>query len=123
MYSRRSASRADPLRSASPTLPLTQDDALSVLEYWQANAERLMLVYRGTDEQVTRIGHGRVRNATARELRIDMDRGRLHVTMHSAAFEFRTLTPGANGLLIRAERDNWIFLRSAPVHPATPRRA
>lgn len=121
MYSRRSASCPDPLCSVDDsTLTLTQDDALSVLEYWQASAERLVLVYRGRGERVTRIGHGRVRKATARELRIDTDRGRLRVTMHSAAFEFRGLS---DGLLIRPELDDWIFLRSAPVHPGTPRRA
>lgn len=144
MYSRRSASRPDLLCLANSTLTLTQDDALSVLEYWQHSAERLMLVYRRADA-VTRIGQGRVRNATARELRIDTDAGRLRVAMHSAGFEFGTLAARpapclreaqSDGLLIRPKLDDWLFLRAAParqpgrlrepasmVHPGSPRHA
>lgn len=132
MNSRWSASRPDLYRLASSALTLTPDDALSVLEYWQASAERIVIVYRNTDEPVTRIAHGRVRNATPRELRIDMDHERLRVAMHPAAFEFRTLGAGlsrppaespADGLLIRPKLDHWVFLRSDPLHPARPRRA
>lgn len=131
MYSRRSVSRPDRLRFANSSLTLTQDDALSVLEYWQACAERLMLVYRSAEEGITRIGHGRVRDATARELRIDADGESLRVRMHAAGFEFGTLasraatwmreTP-ADGLLIRLKADHWMFLRSAPARPASRRR-
>jgi hypothetical protein len=108
---------------ASSTLTLTPDDALSVLEYWYTSAERLMLVYRRAEECVTRIGCGRVRNATAREVWMDTNHGRLHIMMHSAAFEFGTLARGAaacfheiqaDGLLICVDLDDWIFLRSAP---------
>ena len=147
MCSRRSESLPDLLCIADSTLTLTQDDALSVLEYWQESAERLMLVYRRADERVTRIGRGRIRNATARELRIDTDAGRLRVTMHAACFEFGALGPRsarcsretqADGLLIRPQPDDWVFLRSGAatarhstrrrepgsgLHPASPRRA
>jgi len=145
MYSRGSESRPDLLCSADSALTLTQDDALSVLEYWQARAEPLMLVYRRAGEPLTRIGSGRVRDATARALRIDTDAGGLRVRMHAAGFEFGTLGPRSahrfretpsEGLLIRPEHDHWIFLRSAPalhtsrrresspgVHPAGLRRA
>ena len=109
---------------ASSTLTLTADDALSVLEYWHTSAERLILVYRRAEEGVTRIGCGRVRNATAREAWMDTNHGRLHIMLHSAAFEFGTLGRGAaaaclheiqaDGLLICVDLDEWIFLRSAP---------
>ena len=106
---------------ANSTLTLTHDDALSVLEYWHSSAERLMLVHGKAGERVTRIGHGCVRDATSRELRIDTDYGRLRVAMHSAAFEFGTLAKRAlacsrgtrsDGLLIRSELDGWVFLRA-----------
>ena len=128
MYASRSASR--PI-TATSTLTLTQDDALSVLEYWHASAERLTLVYGRAGERVTRIGHGRVRNATPRELRIDTDCGRLRFTMQAAAFEFGRLAPRApahvretqsDGLLIRLELDDWIFLRPSYM-PARERAA
>lgn len=108
---------------ASSTLTLTPDDALSVLEYWHTSDERLMLVYRRAEECVTRIGCGHVRNATAREAWMDTNHGHLRIMMHSAAFEFGTLARGAaaclhgvqeDGLLICADLDDWIFLRSAP---------
>jgi len=105
---------------ANSTLTLTHDDALSVLEYWHSSAERLMLVQSKAGERVTRIGHGCVRDATSRELRIDTDYGRLRVAMHSAAFEFGVLAKRAacsrgtrsEGLLIRSELDGWVFLRA-----------
>lgn len=115
----------------SPTLSLTQDDALSVLEYWHAGAERLMLVSRRAGERVIRIGRGRIRSATPRELRIDTDYGRLRIAMHSAAFEFGALAPRAaariretqlDGLLIHQQLDEWIFLRSTPSQLPTRRR-
>ncbi len=119
MYSARSAARP-------PTVLLTQDDALSLLEYWHTSAEPLMLVHRRPDERVTRIGRGRVRSATVQELRIETPHGPLRITMHSADFEFRTLaraatpcvrkTP-ADGLLIHLGPDHWAFLRSAPELP------
>lgn len=106
----------------SSTLALTPDDALSVLEYWHTSAEQLVFVCRRTEECLTRIGCGRVRNATAREAWMETNHGRLHISMHSAAFEFGTLTRDAaecfretqgDGLLICVDRDDWIFLRSA----------
>jgi hypothetical protein len=115
----------------SPTLVLTQDDALSVLEYWHANAERLMLVSRRAGERLTRIGRGRIQSATARELRIDTEYGHLRIAMDSAAFEFGALATGAaarvretqsDGLRIRRELDDWIFLRSTPSQQPTRRR-
>lgn len=108
---------------ASSTLTLTPDDALSVLEYWHMSAERLMLVFRRAEECVTRIGCGRVRNATAREAWMDTNHGHLHVMLHSAAFEFGKLAHAASaclhevqedGLLICVDIDDWIFLRSSP---------
>jgi len=109
------------LSMANSTLALTPDDALSVLEYWYASAERLMLVYRRAAECVIRIEHGRVRNATACELRIDTGQARLRIRMHSAVFEFGALAPAtstslhrtqSDGLLIRLGVGDWIFLRS-----------
>jgi hypothetical protein len=126
--------RANPdlLRMASSTLTLTPDDALSVLEYWHASAERLVLVYRRAGECVTRIGPGLVRNATACELQIETGYRRLRITMRSAVFEFGALAPGSSaclrrtrsdGLLIRLDPGDWIFLRSVESASLTGRRS
>ena len=123
---------SDRLCMPSSTLTLTHDDALSVLEYWRDSAERLTLVYRTAADRLTRIGRGRIRKATAREARIDTDYGCLRITMDSAFFEFGMLASTtaacfrgsrADGLLIRVELDDWIFLRSAPaLQPSRPRQ-
>ncbi len=103
-------------------LNLAPDDALSVLEYWQASAVRLMFVYRRSDAALTQIGRGCIQQATLDTLTFATVDGRLEVLVCNAAFEFGALPSFAarhahaadtDGLLVCLENQDRLYLCAA----------
>lgn len=110
------------MQAQADGLNLAPDDALSLLEYWQASAAQLMFVYHRSDGVFTQIGRGRIQQATPTLLRFETLNGRLEILVCDAAFEFGTLpsfaTPivpaaDADGLLVCLQNDDRLYLCAA----------
>ena len=100
-------------------LNLAPDDALSVLEYWEASATRLVFVYRRSDGLVTQIGRGCVQQATPNVLTFATLDGRLEILVCNATFEFgappsfatrNTRVADADGLLVCLQNEDRLYL-------------
>ena len=100
-------------------LHLAPDDALSVLEYWQASAARLMFVYRRSDGGCTQTGRGCIQQATPNILTFATLEGRLEILVCNAAFEFgalpsfatrHTRVAAADGLLVCLPNEDRFYL-------------
>jgi hypothetical protein len=100
-------------------LNLAPDDALSVLEYWQASAARLMFVYQRSDGVFTQTGRGCIQQATPNMLTFATLEGRLEILVCNAAFEFGALPPfaarhtrvaDADGLLVSLQNEDRLYL-------------
>jgi hypothetical protein len=107
------------MEEAAEALNLVPHDALSVLEYWQASAARLMFVYRRSDGVFTQTGRGWVQQATASVLTFSMLEGRLEILVCNAAFEFgalpsfaarHTRSAAADGLLVCLQNEDRLYL-------------
>lgn len=90
-------------------LNLAPDDALSVLEYWQASAARLMFVYRRSDGVLTQTGRGCIRQATASMLTFATLDGEMEILVCNAAFEFGRVAD-ADGLLVCLQNEDRLYL-------------
>jgi hypothetical protein len=108
------------MEGQADTLNLAPDDALSVLEYWQTRAARLMFVYHRSDGVLTQIGRGRIQQATPNMLRFDTLDGQLEILVCDAAFEFGTppsfatpLARAADGLLVCLANQDRLYLCAA----------
>lgn len=93
-------------------LNLAPDDALSVLEYWQASGERLMFVYRRSDGVFTQTGRGCIRQATPSMLKFATPDGEMEILVCNAAFEFGSVAD-ADGLLVCLQNADRLYLRAA----------
>lgn len=100
-------------------MDLAPDDALSVLEYWQASAAHLTFVYHRSDGVFTQIGRGRIQQATPEVLRFDTLDGQLEVLVCDADFEFGALAsfatpltrvPDADALLVCLQNKDQLYL-------------
>ena len=107
------------MESEADALNLAPDDALSVLEYWQASAARLMFVYRRSDGVFTQTGRGCIRQATSNLLTFATLDGQMEILVCNAAFEFGVLPPfatryphatDADGLLVCLQNDDRLYL-------------
>jgi len=107
------------MESRTDVLSLAPDDALSVLEYWQASAARLMFVYRRSNGVFTQTGRGCIRQATSNMLTFATLDGKVEILVRDAAFEFGALpsfatrhTPIADvdGLLVCLQNDDRLYL-------------
>jgi len=116
---RTSCPRETDMEETAEALNLAPDDALSVLEYWQANAARLMFIYRRSDGVFTQIGRGSIQQATSDTLTFATLDGRLEILVCNAAFEFGTLpsfatrnplSAPADGLLVCLQNEDRLYL-------------
>jgi len=107
------------MEEKADALNLAPDDALSVLEYWQASAARLMFVYRRSDGVFTQSGRGCIQQATSNILTFATLDGELQVLVSNADFEFGALpsfaarhTSGADaeGLLVCLQNEDRLYL-------------
>jgi hypothetical protein len=110
------------MEAEADPLNLAPDDALSVLEYWQASAARLMFVYQRSDGVFTQTGRGRIQQASPDMLTFATLDGQLEILVCDAAFEFGTLpsfatrharVADADGLLVCLQNEDRLYLCAA----------
>lgn len=110
------------MEDETDALNVAPDDALSVLEYWQANAARVMFVYRRSGDALTQIGLGCIQQATLEQLTVVTADGCLRVLVCDAAFGFGALPSFAarhshvvdpDGLLVCLRNEDRLYLCAA----------
>jgi hypothetical protein len=111
--------RESDMEDEADALNLAPDDALSVLEYWQASAARLMFVYRRSDGVFIQTGRGRIQRVTPNMLTFATFDGQLEVLVSNADFELgalpsfatrHTRIAEAEGLLVCLQNEDRLYL-------------